>query len=77
MLLADHCVADRLLAYFVKDGKEYYDWFKPPHEHNDIFDAVSMCQILATMNGCDYVEAGQKLRVKRPRRRKKTAKSFN
>jgi len=75
---ADHCVADRLLAHFVKDGKVYYDWFKPPHEHNDIFDAVSMAQVLANLNGCDFVEAGQYVRQTRPRRRrKKVAKNFN
>ena len=74
---ADHCVADRLLAYFVKDGREFYSWYNAPGEHNDMFDATSMCQILASMNGCDFVEAGQNIRVNRPRRRKRTAKNFN
>jgi hypothetical protein len=78
LTLADHCVADRLLAHFVRDGKVYFDWFKSSIDHNDIFDSVSMCQVLANMFGAGYVEAGQYKRVaKKKRRKKKVARNFN
>ena len=76
LLLADHCVADKLLAHFVKDGKVYFDWFKASTEHNDIFDAISMCQILANMFGAGYVKDGQVRRVKKVKRKKKTMRKY-
>jgi hypothetical protein len=67
---ADHFCWDRLLGYFVKDGRITYDWSHGvgKFDTNDLFDAVSMCQVLANYLGAGFVEAGQRRKKKQKKR---------